>query len=410
MSRLRSNKVVNQAGSGAPELTYGAVVPGTGTISGAGKVSIGGSITAASFHGDGSQLSGISVDSTALVDSNSATRVQATTSGATITGDISATNATFSGNLTVNGTTTTIDTAVTSVDSLAVDGNVGIGTTNPTQLLHLSKSSASQILLERTGSNPSQIAIKNEGELLEISQNTDGIILKTGSSPTERLRVTSTGKLEVYKGTSATGKTSGSEAFTVGNGAGNKRFSVYPDGTAVIGGQGTIANNSILLQNDGEAVFGGTGSIKVPVGTTGQRPGSAAAGMFRYNSTEGKFEGYTTEWGEIGGGGGGLTTAAHVANNAVVTLDLTAAVDHKVTATGICTITCTGGTEAQSHTIRIINSGSATVGFSTYFLFPSGNTPVLTSTDGAINLISFTVNRVGAAGTQLLAGASLNFS
>ena len=52
-----------------------------------------------------------------------------------------------------------------------------------------------------------------------ISQNTDGIILKTGSSPTERLRVTSTGKLEVYKGTSATGKTSGSEAFTVGNGA-----------------------------------------------------------------------------------------------------------------------------------------------------------------------------------------------
>ena len=28
MSRLRSNKVVNQAGSGAPELTYGAVVPG----------------------------------------------------------------------------------------------------------------------------------------------------------------------------------------------------------------------------------------------------------------------------------------------------------------------------------------------------------------------------------------------
>ena len=73
-----------------------------------------------------------------------------------------------------------------------------------------------------------------------------------------------------------------------------------------------------------------------------------AAGMFRYNTTEGKFEGYN-KWGEIGGGGG-FTTAAHVANNAVVTLDLTAAQDHKVTATGICTITCTGGTEAQSHT------------------------------------------------------------
>ena len=408
MSRLRSNKVVNQAGSGAPELTYGAVIPNTGTISGAGKVSIGGSITAGSFHGDGSGLSGVG-DPSALKDGNNV-KVQATATGATVTGDISATNATFSGNLTVNGTTTTIDTAVTAVDSLAVDGSVGIGTTNPTRKLHLHSGTTDTAMLIESTDADAQINFKdvNSGDGVSIGVRGDDFYIRTGLS-TERLRVTSTGKLEVYKGTSATGKTSGSEAFTVGNGAGNKRFSVYPDGTAVIGGQGTITNNNILLQNDGEAVFGGTGSIKVPVGTTGQRPGSAAAGMFRYNSTEGKFEGYTTEWGEIGGGGG-ITTEAHVANNAVVTLDLTAAQDHKVTATGTCTITCTGGTEATSHTIRIINSGSATVGFSTYFLFPSGSTPVLPSGDGAINLVSFTVNRVGAAGTQLLAGASLNFS
>lgn len=47
----------------------------------------------------------------------------------------------------------------------------------------------------------------------------------------------------------------------------------------------------------------GTGSVGIPAGTTAQRPGTPAAGMFRYNSTDGKFEGYTTEWGEIGGGG-----------------------------------------------------------------------------------------------------------
>jgi hypothetical protein len=41
----------------------------------------------------------------------------------------------------------------------------------------------------------------------------------------------------------------------------------------------------------------------MPDGTTGQRPGSPAAGMFRYNTTDGKFEGYTSSWGEIGGGG-----------------------------------------------------------------------------------------------------------
>tara|TARA_B000000437_G_scaffold206854_1_gene174026 strand:- start:1630 stop:2652 length:1023 start_codon:yes stop_codon:yes gene_type:complete len=45
----------------------------------------------------------------------------------TSTGDVTGVNATFSGNLTVQGTTTTIDTAVTAVDSLNVDGAVVVG-------------------------------------------------------------------------------------------------------------------------------------------------------------------------------------------------------------------------------------------------------------------------------------------
>ena len=111
-----------------------------------------------------------------------------------------------------------------------------------------------------------------------------------------------------------------------------------------------------------------------------------------------------------GGGGGGITTEAAVVSGIVTTLNLTAAQDHKLSVTGIVTVTCSGGTEGESHTVRIINSASATVGFSTYFLFPSGSTPSLPSASGAVSLISFTVNRVGAAGTQLLAGASVNFS
>ena len=106
----------------------------------------------------------------------------------------------------------------------------------------------------------------------------------------------------------------------------------------------------------------------------------------------------------------GLTTAAGTAAGIVTTLFLSSAQDHKITASGITTITVSGGTEADSHTVRIINSGITTVGFSTYFLFPSGSTPSLPTADGAISLISFTVNRVGAGGTQLLAGASVNFS
>ena len=49
----------------------------------------------------------------------------------------------------------------------------------------------------------------------------------------------------------------------------------------------------------------GTGAIDVAAGTTGQRPGSPSNGMFRYNSTDGAFEGYASgAWGAIGGSGG----------------------------------------------------------------------------------------------------------
>ena len=44
-------------------------------------------------------------------------------------------------------------------------------------------------------------------------------------------------------------------------------------------------------------------AANLPAGTTAQRPGTPAAGMFRYNTTESEFEGYDgSEWGEVGGG------------------------------------------------------------------------------------------------------------
>ena len=51
-----------------------------------------------------------------------------------------------------------------------------------------------------------------------------------------------------------------------------------------------------------------TDAVHIPVGTTAQRPGSPAAGYFRYNSTTGEFEGYTNAWGSIGGGSGSFST------------------------------------------------------------------------------------------------------
>ena len=105
----------------------------------------------------------------------------------------------------------------------------------------------------------------------------------------------------------------------------------------------------------------------------------------------------------------GLTTEA-ITRSGITTHLLLSKDDHKVLATGNVTIDVTGGTEGDSHTVRIENVGVSTVGFSTAFKFPSGGTPILPTTSGSLSIISFTVHKTGAAGTTLLAGASVNFS
>ena len=106
----------------------------------------------------------------------------------------------------------------------------------------------------------------------------------------------------------------------------------------------------------------------------------------------------------------GIATESITPSGITTHLLLSSADDHKVLATGNVTIDVTGGSEADSHTVRIENVGVATVGFSTAFKFPSGGTPNLPTASGSISLISFSVHKTGAAGTTLLAGASVNFS
>ena len=121
------------------------------------------------------------------------------------------------------------------------------------------------------------------------------------------------------------------------------------------------------------------------------------------------------------GAGATITISAGIDTEAIsasagtdASINLGSYQDHKVTATGICTITCQGtATEGNSHTMRVVNSGIATVGFSSYFLWPGGSVPTLSTGDGEISLVSLTVQRSsGGTGiaTQLLSGASINYS
>ena len=121
--------------------------------------------------------------------------------------------------------------------------------------------------------------------------------------------------------------------------------------------------------------------------------------------------------GVITGNGSGLTnlavglTTESISPSGITThLLLSSADDHKVLATGNVTIDVTGGSEADNHQVRIENVGVATVGFSTAFKFPSGGTPSLPTASGSFSLITFTIHKVGAAGTILFAGSSVNFS
>ena len=108
------------------------------------------------------------------------------------------------------------------------------------------------------------------------------------------------------------------------------------------------------------------------------------------------------------------TTASSPAANTVVTLNLGTAQHHDITLTaGITTITCTGGSMGDSHSLVLTqpSSGIATVGFSTYFLFPSGATPAMSEGSSKVDLLSFVVKQQGSSGvaTALLASAGLNY-
>ena len=148
-------------------------------------------------------------------------------------------------------------------------------------------------------------------------------------------------------------------------------------------------------------------------GATGTQGAETDTGL-NYNPSTGRLTAvsYAGDGSALTGIQAGIQTSVPKSISGITTvLDLSKD-DMKITAAGITTVDVRGGSEGNSHTLRIVNSGITTVGFSTYFLFPSGATPNLPTTDGAISLISFTVHRQGAVGlaTQLLAGSSVNFS
>ena len=176
MSILRADSIRDRAGTGAPNFPNG--------ISVSNGINATGVITATSFSG----------------------AVTGTSTGLTGTPSITVQNATVQGNLTVNGTTSTIDTVITAVDSLTVEGNTGIGTNNPGDRLEVSGGSLK--LQTGAGTTVRAYALGGTGSYnLGVSggaaiafhrdgSNNDEISFEThvqGTSHAERVRITAAG-------------------------------------------------------------------------------------------------------------------------------------------------------------------------------------------------------------------------
>jgi len=128
MSEIRVNNIIDEAGTGAPTFPNGA----TGNLTG--------------------NVTGTATTATALSGTPNIT-----------VGTVTGTDATFSGNLTVNGTTTTIDTAVTAVDSISVDGAGTFGGT--VRVNHTGNAGSDQLVrlgnVNNSGTNSAHLFLAN---------------------------------------------------------------------------------------------------------------------------------------------------------------------------------------------------------------------------------------------------------
>ena len=280
-------------------------------------------------------------------------------------------NASFSGNVSVGGTLTYED--VTNIDA------VGIITAR------------SDVLVG------SGITLSPDGDIFFTGIMTGNGSGLTGVANTD---VIFTDKLSIGDGAQTSGDQInigiGSDLRLYHNGSHNYLDSV--NGNIYLRVNST--ENAIKCTENGNVEISHDGSKKL------ETDGSGVTVTGRVAATS-----YTGDGSSLTGISVGIATTAASMTGITTVLDLSKD-DFKVTASGITTVDVRGGTEGNNHQIRIVNSGITTVGFSTYFLFPSGGTPNLPTTDGAISFISFTVHRQGAVGlaTQLLAGGSVNFS
>ena len=233
----------------------------------------------------------------------------------------------------------------------------------------------------RVGIQSAGIAIGNAetlnfvgtGNTFRVNGTTIDVSISAGAAGTwttydSSTGITTTKKVKIQNDLEVTGVTTSTGGFS-GNLTGNVTGNADTATTATSATSATYATSAGIAtyaETAGIATYAGTagvstasqgltGTPNIIVGIITAQSGIRVGAGQSISPVSGIIT-YYGDGSQLTGIEVGITTEALVANNSVVTLDLTKQ-DHKITATGICTITVTGGTEADSHTVRLINSG-----------------------------------------------------
>ena len=379
-----------------------------------------GVITATSFSGDGSGLTGVASTDNILTG----------------------TAATFTSGITVVGSAVTIHNAGVHISGVTTSISLVAGSA---QISDLTNNRV--VIAGANGELEDSSNLTFDGSTLGVTGAVTATSSVVGSAVTTHNKgidvagiVTATGGFSGPLTGDVTGNAtglSGTPNITVGNitaaditASGTVQYedvvSVDSAGIGTFKGGIDVVGAAVTIHNEGVHVTGvvtatsfvgdGSGLSGVISGTELKQAGtSVGTGVTQINFASGA----TLTTASLGIStitiAAGITTAEQTGATGVITINLDNAQHHDIyLAAGISTVTCTGGTAGDSHSVIFTHpsaAGVTTVGFSTYFLFPSGSVPVLSGGSNKVDLVSFVLKRQGTAGigTQLLASAGLDY-
>jgi len=239
-------------------------------------------------------------------------------------------NVTVQGDLTVSGTTTTVNSTDLNIGDAIITLNSDLGSgVAPSENagIEINRGSASDVALRwnegndkweitedgSAYSNISTVAQTSDLSDVNITSLANNQILKYNSSTSKWENQADAGGIQLTDlsvGAEATAAGNGDVSYNNSTGVFTYTPPVFIDGSGTAGNMPKFSDADTLadsaISESGQVVdINVNGAIKMPDGATSDRPTSPAAGMFRYNTTDGQFEGYTTEWGAIAGSGGG---------------------------------------------------------------------------------------------------------